>query len=133
MLKRDLAKSGIPVLTPAGKLDFHALRTAYINFILDVSPDIKTAQELARHESANMTLNVYGRAKKDRCRAAVESVGSLVFQGEDGRNVDICGQQKWPLFAHAPENAEPEKAITPDAIGGYKQNNLVRKRGLEPP
>jgi integrase len=79
MLKKDLAAAGIPVMTPKGKLDFHALRTAYINFVIDVAPDIKTAQELARHETANMTLNVYGRAKDERCRSVVEAVGSIVF------------------------------------------------------
>ncbi len=79
MLRRDLDAAGIPPMTGKGKLDFHALRTAYINFVLDVAPDIKTAQELARHETAHLTLNVYGRAKKDRCRAVVESVGSLVL------------------------------------------------------
>ena len=79
MLKKDLAASGIPVMTAKGKLDFHALRTAYINFVIDIAPDIKTAQELARHETAHMTLNIYGRAKEERCRSVVESVGSLVF------------------------------------------------------
>ena len=79
MLKRDLAAAGIPVMTPKGKLDFHALRTAYINFVIDIAPDVKTAQELARHETAHMTLNVYGRAKEERCRAVVESVGSIIL------------------------------------------------------
>ena len=87
MLKKDLEAAGIPAMTAKGKLDFHALRTAYINFVLDVAPDVKTAQELARHETANMTLNVYGRAKEERCRAVVESVGNLVFQG--GRGLEI--------------------------------------------
>lgn len=80
MLKRDLATAGIPVRTPKGKLDFHALRTAYINFVIDIAPDVKTAQELARHETAHMTLNVYGRAKEERCRSVVERVGELVFR-----------------------------------------------------
>lgn len=82
LLKKDLAAAGIPFMTEKGKLDFHALRTAYVNFVLEVSPDVKTAQELARHETADMTLNVYGRAKAERCRAVVESVGSLVFPDE---------------------------------------------------
>jgi len=82
MLKKDLAAAGIPLLTEKGKLDFHALRTAYVNFILEMAPDVKTAQELARHESAHMTLNVYGRAKAERCRSVVEAVGNLVFPDE---------------------------------------------------
>lgn len=82
MLKRDLAAAGIEAMTTKGKLDFHALRTAYINFVIDIAPDVKTAQELARHETVNMTMNVYGRAKEERCRAVVESVGSLVFSDE---------------------------------------------------
>ncbi|MDR2390701.1 MAG: tyrosine-type recombinase/integrase [Planctomycetota bacterium] len=95
MLKRDLESAGIPVATEKGKLDFHALRAAFINFVLDVSPDVKTAQELARHETADMTLNVYGRAKEERCRAVVEMVGRVVLQDDSGQGEAGGGREDY--------------------------------------
>ncbi len=132
MLKRDLKAADIPIITAKGKLDFHALRTAYINFVLDVAPDVKTAQELARHETADMTLNVYGRAKEDRGRSVVEKVGSLVFEDSGSHAVTNVGQAKPPINPRGHENQDSEKIITPDMAGGYNQENMVRKRGLEP-
>jgi hypothetical protein len=108
-MKKDLKAAGIPIETPKGVLNFHALRTAYINFVLDVAPDVKTAQELARHETADMTLNVYGRAKEDRCRAVVESVGSLVFQDTLRHNPDHGGQGNYTKLTQGQENSSPEK------------------------
>ena len=61
MLKIDLEVAGIPQHTPKDKLDFHACRVAFINLILDqgqVTP--KEAQELARHSTLDLTMNVYG-------------------------------------------------------------------------
>ena len=132
-MKKDLMAAGIPIETPKGVLNFHALRTAYINFVLDVAPDVKTAQELARHETADMTLNVYGRAKEDRCRSVVESVGSIVFPDGQRQNPEDTGQPDHTKLTQGSEISSPEKTITTNEIGGYSKNRLVRKRGLEPP
>jgi hypothetical protein len=66
-------------MTDKGKLDFHALRTAYINFVLRSNVDPKTAQTMSRHATFDMTLNTYGREEEELCRAAAESVGRMVF------------------------------------------------------
>ena len=129
MLKRDLKAAGIPYKTAKGVLNFHALRTAYINFVLDVAPDVKTAQELARHETAEMTLNVYGRAKEDRLRAVVESVGQLVFQGGRKDSLDNAGQQKCTIFAQGPNFLPLQKSATSDIIGGCDDKNMVPTTG----
>lgn len=78
MLKKDLAAAGIPFETEEGRLDFHALRTAYINFLIDLGANVKTTQELARHATVATTLNIYGRAKKDKSREVVEALGALL-------------------------------------------------------
>jgi hypothetical protein len=41
--KIDLKAAGIPKDTPKGKLDFHALRTTYINLIMDTGLTLKDA------------------------------------------------------------------------------------------
>jgi integrase len=79
MLKVDLKKAGVALMTDKGKLDFHALRTAYINFVLRSNVDPKTAQTMSRHATFDMTLNTYGREAEELCRAAAESVGRMVF------------------------------------------------------
>ena len=133
MLKRDLEAAQIPVVTAKGNLDFHALRTAYINFVLDVAPDVKTAQELARHETAHMTLNVYGRAKEDRCRAVVESVGNLVFQDTLRHETANNSHENHTRITQGSENQGLKNTITHDVVVGHSEKNMVRKRGLEPP
>lgn len=62
-----------------GKIDFHALRVAYINLVIRSGADIKTAQELARHETPGMTMNVYGRADDERMTKIVDAVGEMVI------------------------------------------------------
>src|SRR5262249_16023192 len=51
ILYADLAQAGIPRQTPAGKVDFHALRVAYINLVLEGGATAPEAQQLARHRT----------------------------------------------------------------------------------
>lgn len=93
MLKRDLDAAGIPFETREGRLDFHALRTAYVNFLMDVGAAPKELQELARHKTLEMTMNTYGRARDSRKRDLVEALGEMLLapaggtekRGEGGR------------------------------------------------
>jgi hypothetical protein len=41
-----------------GKLDFHALRVAYVKLILESDADVKDAQTLARHATPEITLGI---------------------------------------------------------------------------
>lgn len=75
----DFRNAGIVKKTKAGKLDFHSLRVAFINYVLETVKDPKTAQAAARHETLDMTMNVYARTTDDRLRKAAESVGQLVL------------------------------------------------------
>jgi hypothetical protein len=106
MLKKDLEAAGIPAMTDKGKLDFHALRTAYINFVLDSGANVKTAQELARHSTPDMTMNVYGRARDEKMREAVESVGNMLFSDNAGQETPDHGRENNRTFA------EQEKSST---------------------
>ena len=81
-LRGDLRRAGIPVQTPAGRLDFHACRTAYINLVIDAGADVKTAQTLSRHSTPHLTMNVYGRTTDARLSAVAEKVGEMVRVGD---------------------------------------------------
>lgn len=74
----DLEKAGVDKTNADGYLDFHALRVAYINMILRTGVDAKTAQELARHSTVDLTLNTYGRADKAGLERAAAIIGGKV-------------------------------------------------------
>ena len=79
-LDRDLKTAGIPKKNPKGKLDFHACRVAYINLVLEsglATP--KEVQELARHSTLDLTMNVYGQTRDERLSATVEGIGDVVL------------------------------------------------------
>jgi integrase len=73
-LDKDLAVAGIPKATPAGKLDFHACRVAYINLVIESGVSVKEAQTLARHATPHLTMNVYGRVREERLAQAIEKM-----------------------------------------------------------
>jgi hypothetical protein len=75
---KDLRAAGIPKRTAAGKVDFHACRTAYINLVMENATTEKELQELARHATPHMTLNVYGRVREGRLAETVEKVAERV-------------------------------------------------------
>jgi len=79
IVDRLAKRAGVPKYAPGGKIDFHALRTAYINQVIYSGADAKTAQELARHENPSLTMNTYGRARRERMAAAVKTIGAAVL------------------------------------------------------
>lgn len=85
-LRKDLEEAGIPFETPEGRLDFHALRTAYINFLLDLGAAPKEVQDLARHKTLEMTMNTYGRSRQDRKRELVEDLAKMLAPDPHGED-----------------------------------------------
>ncbi len=79
----DLKKAGIPKWTPEGKIDFHACRVAYITFIIEEGANVKEAQELARHSTPNLTMNVYGKTRRKRRSELTDRVGDALLNGPD--------------------------------------------------
>ena len=119
MLKKDLARAGVPVDTEEGRIDFHALRTAYINFLMDVGATPKTTQSLARHATLEMTMNVYGRAREDNRRGAVEALGEMLFAAPNGL-ADANNRLENDRISTEPLREELEvKNITPGNSEGY--------------
>jgi integrase len=58
-LDRVARRAGLAKVTGKGKLDFHSLRTSFINLLLEMGVDPKTVQGLARHGSIGMTMDTY--------------------------------------------------------------------------
>ena len=79
-LDYDLQAAGIPKVTPEGKLDFHAVRLAYINLVIESGANVKEAQVLARHSTPEMTMNVYGRARDENLQNTVERVADAILR-----------------------------------------------------
>ncbi len=77
-LEADLVRAGLAKNGPGGKVDFHALRVAYTNFVIESGADMKTAQTLARHSTPSLTMNTYGRARSERLAEAIETVGESI-------------------------------------------------------
>jgi integrase len=87
MLSEDLERLGIPKKTEEGKLDFHSLRVAYVNLLMTAGgTDVKTAQELARHSDARLTLITYGRGQAERKHATVEAAYEHIRGQKKGTN-----------------------------------------------
>jgi integrase len=99
MLREDLAEAGIPYADDKGDVfDFHALRGETASLLIDAGVDPKQAQEIMRHSSIGLTMDVYakiiGGKKKAQAIAALPdlSLSSLrdeeaVKTGTDDRDV----------------------------------------------
>ena len=80
-MDKDLKLAGVPKITSAGKLDFHACRVAFITYVLEAGATVKEAQVLARHSTPILTMNTYARAKDSRLTDLTEKVAErLLFQ-----------------------------------------------------
>ena len=120
-LTKDLEKAQIPKETPKGKLDFHACRVAFINMVMEmgqVTP--KEVQELARHSTLDLTMNVYGRVRDQRLADAVERIGEAIIE-----------EKSVPDVYRQAVGAERESA-TFVKIEGCASKELVAGVGFEP-
>ena len=87
-IKSIAKKAGIELVTKKGKIDFHALRVAYINMLIASKTDFKTILELSRHTAAYMT-NLYARAQDEHIAEVVESVGKRVLPSDGDSDISF--------------------------------------------
>jgi hypothetical protein len=78
-LAGDLRRAGIPRQTPEGIVDFHALRLTFINLTIDAGATPTEAQRLARPQTPQMTLGVYGRTHDTRLQVLVDDIAAQVL------------------------------------------------------
>ncbi len=90
----DCAKAGIEKTTSEGKVDFHALRSAFTTLVIESGANVKETQELVRHSTPQLTMDIYARARNERLANVVEQVGAVVLQ--TGRNTPPNGTRGEP-------------------------------------
>lgn len=73
-LDDDLMAAGISKLTPEGKVDFHSFRVVFITRVIEAGATVKEAQTLARHSTADLTLNVYAKTSPQRLTDLAEKI-----------------------------------------------------------
>jgi len=92
-------RAGLPKVNGKGKLDFHSLRTSFINLLIALGVDPKTVQGMARHETIGQTMDVYGRIRNEMMKEAAEKLGALF-------NKSSCQPQSSRQI-HAKSDGEP--------------------------
>ena len=83
MIYADLDTAGIPRKTKDGVADFHSCRVAYVTLVVEAGATVKEAQELARHSTPDLTMNVYSKSREERLAALAEKVGEMAFRGQE--------------------------------------------------
>jgi len=104
---KDLEKVGIPKATAAGRLDFHALRTASITLASEQGATPKELQEHARHSDPRLTFGVYTKARDNRRAELAERIGGVIPDVRSATGVHFEGEAGTP-DAH---KSLPEQAL----------------------
>jgi integrase len=117
----DLEAAGIEKWTSKGKLDFHAIRVAFVNFVFDSNATVKEAQTLARHASPELTMNVYGRTRSERLSQVVEDVAEELK----------LGLECVPAVYQQAVGSELKNA-TPFITRELRSSKMVEAAGIEP-
>jgi len=100
VLRGDLKAAGIPCRDDLGRVaDFHSLRVTFATMLLRSGVDVRTAKELMRHATINMTADVYACTLRGALNEAVK------------RLPDLSTPQSEQLRATGTENANPRLAL----------------------
>jgi integrase len=123
-LNRDLAKAKIAKETLEGKATFHSFRVNYINAVAESGADLKTIMTLARHKSAQMSMEVYCKAKPARLREVAQRVAERLNRasGAPGSSTGVAQAV----------GAENEKPASTAATGTCGRILVVPPVGFEP-
>ena len=88
----------------AGRADFHSLRVTFVSLVLEHGASAKEAMTLARHSTANLTMNTYAKARDERLSEIAESLQSAIEIGpKRATSVQIENEP----FGDLPEVAQP--------------------------
>ncbi len=105
-----LHRAGIPILTAAGKVDFHALRVAYTTFVVEAGTDLKTAQTLVRHGDPRLTLNLYAKAREKKLAEVAEAVGNTILTPKPPEKSTLIAHRQAVGAEHYPGSADSAKS-----------------------
>ena len=96
-----MERAGIPRGTEETKIDFHALRNTYITCLFETGATLKEAQHLARHQSPELTANVYAKTRPDRLKNVVNRLGQS--RGQTAKTMQIICRKENRTKTHKPQ------------------------------
>ena len=120
--RRDCAKARIIRGKKEGKATFHSLRVNYINSVVESGSDLKTIMTLARHGSAQMSMEVYAKAKTEHLRDAAEAASERLERAISAESCHTCVKQAVGAETEVPTDEGLEVFSA--------QNSLVAPRGF---
>jgi site-specific recombinase XerC len=139
-LRVDLKAAGVPYETPEGVVDFHALRAAYITYLVNSGASVKTCQTLARHSTPSLTIGVYAKASLHDVKGAVEDLPDLTRTAPESHPQTLAktGTDSTPVYTLAPScihsgvaTGRPETLL--DVAGGTEGPAPTERETLEIP
>ena len=120
-LDHDLKKAGIAKSTDEGTVDFHALRVTYATLLIERGASPKETQELLRHASPDMTMNVYARTRQDSLPRLAERIGET-----------LISQAKCAVSVQRATMGEGDPAVNPNTASGLPTSPQAEGCGFEP-
>jgi len=131
----DIEAAGIPKKTKEGKVDFHALRVTYATLVVESGATVKEAQELLRHASPEMTMNVYAKVRPGRLRGVVEDVSRAVnclsISPLNGHSKPSSGHQDTPKERSNRNRSKRATSVTDEDSEGCNDILIVEAVGIE--
>ena len=80
---------------------------AYVTLVVDSGAGAKEAQELARHSTPNLTMNVYARTQNKRLVEVVNKVGDMV-KAPDFYDTGMTQPIQKDKYNHRKSNSDKE-------------------------
>jgi integrase len=84
MLRKDLEAAGIPIKDEYGRvIDFHALRHTFGSMLAAAGVHPKVAQDLMRHSTINLTMNIYTHTALESRLDALSKLPDIKAERDD--------------------------------------------------
>jgi len=80
--------AGVQKTTDKGKVDFHALRKAFVTWLQDSGTKVQDAQILARHSDIRLTLGIYTESWDEELNRAVDTLGEFLQKPSEENDED---------------------------------------------
>jgi integrase len=120
LLAKDYEKAKIVRETPEGKATWHSLRKVYINNVVKAGCDLKTIMTLARHSTAQLSMETYAQPDPALLRKAAESVENRVNEAAEKAVWGTRGERKAAQGGSGP--------VTMESTNGLRVCGMVDQR-----
>jgi hypothetical protein len=135
MVRKDVARIGIPSETPEGIADFHAAgRHSHITGLVRHGATLVEAKELARHADVRQTIKYKHIGLEDQSQELAERPAPFASTVRDGLQYGcisggVLSQELSPGDTARATNNQPAKEQTP-AVPGFASSPVTNCRQL---